>query len=518
MKRKKILLACALVYGFMDVSHVYSYNSNDYRRSQIKEDLIGLGVMVASMLIMLALTVYLDKKEPENSNANVFLPNEIKERFSSVAGANEAKEELQEIVSYLQNSKEYTEIGAKIRKGILLTGTPGNGKTLLARAFAGEVGCPFVVITASDLENMWVGGTAAQIRSLFATARKLAEKYGACIIFIDEIDAIGGKRGSSWGYKDAGLNKLLTEMDGFKKENNSIVVLGATNRPEMLDEALLRPGRFDRIISVKNPDAAAREEVLKIHSAHVKLDPSVDLKKIAQSAIGFSGAELANLINESALIAHRFKSKTIKMGDIEEAIDTLRLGKKSENIVISAEERRMTAFHEAGHALVTLLNPMYATPLHKVTIAPRGGALGVTYSLPERDKFSTVKEEMIAYVMHCLGGRVAEEITFSKITTGAYSDCANATNTVRLMVCSYGMSEKLGFVVYAQGRDAFVYSQETAKLIDDEVLKIMNQCYKDTKKLLLDNKDKLEKLANALLEKETMHASEIYELLGITPR
>ncbi len=452
------------------------------------------------------------------SRAKMFLPSTIKEKFTSVAGATEAKEELLDVVDFLKNPEKYKRLGAKITRGALLVGAPGNGKTLLARAVAGEANCPFFSISGSDFIEVFVGVGASRVRDLFAQARK----HAPCIIFIDEIDAVGRHRGSGLGggndEREQTLNQLLTEMDGFETSKDPVIVLAATNRPDVLDSALLRPGRFDRRIEVPYPDLVSREQILKVHAGNVQIDPELDLKKVARGTPGFSGADLANLINEATIIASKKNQQMVTMQDIEEARDKVLLGKELKTIALSEDERKMTAFHEAGHALIRLLLPKVMDPLHKVTIIPRGRSLGVTHSMPEREKYSSNKEEMLAFVRSALGGRIAEEIVFNTIATGAGDDFVKATDTVRDMVCRYGMSEKLGPIVYSQQQGGFVYSQETAKLIDDEVLRITNACYADAKKMLEDNRDKLDVLANALLEKETMYASEIYELLGIAPR
>lgn len=452
------------------------------------------------------------------SRAKMFMPSTIKEKFTSVAGATEAKEELQDMVDFLKNPEKYKRLGAKITRGALLIGAPGNGKTLLARAVAGEANCPFFSISGSDFIEVFVGVGASRVRDLFAQARK----YAPSIIFIDEIDAVGRHRGSGLGgghdEREQTLNQLLTEMDGFETSKDPVIVLAATNRPDVLDSALLRPGRFDRRIEVPYPDLVSREQILQVHAKNVHMDPDLDLKKVARGTPGFSGADLANLINEAALIASKSDQSLITMKDIEEARDKVLLGKEIKTIALSEDERRMTAFHEAGHALVRLLLPEVTDPLHKVTIVPRGRALGVTHSMPEREKYSTTKEEMLAVIKSALGGRIAEAIVFNKISTGAYSDFMTATGIARDMVCRYGMSEALGPIVYSQQQGDFVYSQQTAQKIDDEVRRIIEESERGATKLLVDNRDKLDKLAEALLEKETMYASEIYELLGIESR
>lgn len=452
------------------------------------------------------------------SRAKMFMPSTIKEKFSSVAGAAEAKEELEDMVDFLRNPEKYKKLGAKITRGALLVGSPGNGKTLLARAVAGEANCPFFSISGSDFIEVFVGVGASRVRDLFAQARK----YAPSIIFIDEIDAVGRQRGSGLGgghdEREQTLNQLLTEMDGFETSKDPVIVLAATNRPDVLDSALLRPGRFDRRIEVPYPDLISREEILRVHAQHVQIDPELDLKKVARGTPGFSGADLANLINEAALIASKKNQTQVTMHDVEEARDKVLLGKELKTIMLSEDERKMTAFHEAGHALVRLLLPEDSDPLHKVTIIPRGRALGVTHSMPEREKYSTTKEEMLATVQSALGGRIAEQLVFNKISTGAYSDFRTATSIVRDMVCRYGMSDRLGPIVYSQSQGDFVYSQETAQKIDDEVRRITQQCEEAATILLQNNRDKLDALAYALLEKETMYASEIYQLLDITPR
>lgn len=453
------------------------------------------------------------------SRAKMFLPSTIKEKFSSVAGATEAKEELQDVVDFLKNPEKYKRLGAKITRGALLVGEPGNGKTLLARAVAGEANCPFFSISGSDFIEVFVGVGASRVRDLFAQARKTAPS----IIFIDEIDAVGRSRGSGIGgggndEREQTLNQLLTEMDGFETAKEPVIVLAATNRPDVLDKALLRPGRFDRRIEVPFPDLVSREQILKVHAQGVQIDADVDMKKIARGTPGFSGADLANLINEAAIIASKENQPMVTLKDFEEARDKVLLGKELRTIVLSEDDRKMTAYHEAGHALIRLLLPEDTDPLHKVTIVPRGRALGVTHHLPEREKYSTTRDEMLASMQSLLGGRIAEELVFGKMATGAYSDFRHATEIARDMVCRYGMSEDLGPIVYSQYQGDFVYSQHTAERIDNEVRRIVDECYKKAEILLVEHRDKLNALAQALLEKETMYASEIYELLGIPSR
>ncbi len=453
------------------------------------------------------------------SRAKLFMPSTIKDNFNSVAGAQEAKEELYDVVDFLRYPAKYQRLGAKISRGVLLIGEPGNGKTLLARAVAGEANCPFFSISGSDFIEVFVGVGAARVRDLFEQARKKAP----CIIFIDEIDAVGRHRGSGMGgghdEREQTLNQLLTEMDGFETTKDPVIVIAATNRPDVLDKALLRPGRFDRRVEVPYPDLKSREQILKLHAAKVKMSPEVDLQKIARGTPGFSGADLANLINEAALIASKTDQTDINLNDLEEARDKVTLGKENKSIILTENDRKITAVHEAGHALVALLLPEVSDPLHKVTIIPRGRALGVTHSLPVGEKHNATKQEFLAKVAMCLGGRVAEQIVFNDLTTGAYSDFRTATEIVRNMVCLYGMSEKLGNVIYGRrNHGEFEFSEKTAELIDAEVLVIMDQCLAHANQLITANRDKLDLLSQALLEKETLYAAEIYELLGITPR
>lgn len=451
------------------------------------------------------------------NKARMYLPSEIKENFDSVAGAHEAKEELYEVVDFLKNPKKYLKLGARIPRGVLMVGEPGNGKTLLARAVAGEANCPFFSISGSDFIEVFVGVGAARVRDLFAQARR----HAPCIIFIDEIDAVGRHRGTGQGggndEREQTLNQLLTEMDGFNTTGGTVIVMAATNRPDVLDKALLRPGRFDRRVEVPYPDLQSRLQILQVHAKGVPMDASVDLEKIARGTPGFSGADLGNLINESAILASKNDLKKVTMHEFEQSRDKILLGKESKSIMLTEEDRKVTAYHEAGHALVRLLIPESTDPLHKVTIVPRGRALGVTHSLPEREKYNTSKEEMLASICAALGGRAAEELEFNQLTTGAYSDFKAATNIVRNLVCNQGMTDSLGPIVY-QETDSFRYSQATAEKIDNEMRDIMNACYKRAMQLLKDNKDKLDKLSHALLEKETMYAGDIYTLLDIEPR
>jgi cell division protease FtsH len=452
------------------------------------------------------------------SRARMFMPSMIKENFNSVAGAAEAKEELQDVVDLLKNPEKYKRLGAKMTRGVLLIGEPGNGKTLLAKAVAGEANCPFFSISGSDFIEVFVGVGASRVRDLFAQARKNAP----CIVFIDEIDAVGRHRGSGLGgghdEREQTLNQLLTEMDGFQTTDESVIVLAATNRPDVLDKALLRPGRFDRRVEVPYPDLISREQILQVHARNIKLDPDVDLAKIARGTPGFSGADLMNLVNEAALIASKTNQTTVTVQDFEEARDKITLGKEVKTRIQTKEELRQTSYHEAGHALIRLLMPKNTDPLHKITIIPRGRTMGVTHFLPEKEKYNKSKDEMIASILSALGGKAAEELVFNTQTTGAYSDLRTATHIARDMVCHYGMSDRLGNAVYVRNHGADSYSQKTAYLIDQEVQRILDENYKTALQMLKDNRDKLNVLAEALLEKETLFAGDVYVLLGIEPR
>jgi ATP-dependent metalloprotease FtsH len=451
-----------------------------------------------------------------SGQARLFMPSQVKVKFSDVAGLPEAKEELMDILEYLKNPEKFKKMGAKVPHGVLLSGEPGNGKTLLAKAMAGEVNCPFFSASGAEFIEQYVGVGASRVRELFAQARK----HSPCIIFLDEIDSIGARRhtgdGGTSEYAQT-LNQLLTEMDGFESHENPIIVVGATNRPDMLDSALMRPGRFDRQVHIPYPSIDVREEILKVHAKGKKLADSVDLYKVARGTPGFSGAQLANVINEAALNAVNHDHNEISMEDFEEARDKVTLGKKQKTMKQTKDELNVTAYHESGHALVTLLLPKHTDPLHKITILPRGGALGVTYSLPERDTYSITKDQMLAQIKLLLGGRVAEDIVFESVTTGASNDFQRATDIARKMVCYYGMSD-LGTVQYGQSYHDFKYSEKTREEIDQEVRKIVDSAYKETTKMLTENRSKLNNLAQELLKKETMYASEVYELLGIEAR
>jgi len=437
--------------------------------------------------------------------------------FADVAGIDEAKEELKEIIDFLKDPKKFTRLGAKIPKGVLLVGSPGTGKTLLAKAISGEAGVPFFSISGSDFVEMFVGVGASRVRDLFDSAKKNAP----CIIFIDEIDAVGRQRGAGLGgghdEREQTLNQLLVEMDGFDP-NVGIIVVAATNRPDILDPALLRPGRFDRQVVVPKPDVKGREQILKVHTAKIPLAADVDLSLLARGTPGFSGADLANMVNEAALLAARMDKTEVDMKTFEMAKDKVMMGTERRSMVISEQEKKVTAYHEAGHALVAKMIPN-TDPIHKVSIIPRGMALGLTQLLPIDDKHNHTKEYLVNNLAILLGGRAAEEIALNEMTTGAGNDLERATELARKMVCEWGMSEKMGPVTFGKrgehiflGRDFAEhknYSEKTAVEIDEEIRRFVESSYERAKKIINDNRDKLEKLVEALLKKETLDAKDI---------
>jgi len=439
--------------------------------------------------------------------------------FKDVAGIEEAKEDMKELVDFLKDPAKYTKIGAKIPRGCMLIGAPGTGKTLLARAIAGEAEVPFFFISGSDFVEMFVGVGASRVRNMFEEAKKKAP----CIVFVDEIDAVGRKRGSGIGggndEREQTLNQLLVEMDGFEG-NEGVIVVAATNRPDVLDKALMRPGRFDRQILIPLPDIKGREAILNVHIKKVNIAPDVDLSVVAKSTPGFSGADLANIINESALLAARGNKKMVTMRELEEATDRIIMGSANKSRVIKEEEKKLTAFHEAGHAIVTL-NCKYSDPIHKATIIPRGRALGFVARLPESDKISKTKAEILDDITIAMGGRVAEEMVFGSnmITTGAAQDIKVATHYAKNMVVNWGLSEKVGPIYHVdklKNEEGFGFeasSNETLKLIDEEVKRIITERQKKAKEIIKKKKKDLEKLAKALLEYETLTGDEIKELL-----
>ncbi|MBU9674678.1 ATP-dependent zinc metalloprotease FtsH [Planococcus sp. CP5-4] len=455
------------------------------------------------------------------SKAKLYDDQKQKVRFDDVAGADEEKQELVEVVDFLKDPKRFGEIGARIPKGILLVGPPGTGKTLLARAVAGEAGVPFFSISGSDFVEMFVGVGASRVRDLFENAKKNAP----CIIFIDEIDAVGRQRGAGLGgghdEREQTLNQLLVEMDGFGA-NEGIIIIAATNRPDILDPALLRPGRFDRQITVGRPDVKGREEVLKVHARNKPLDDTVDMKAIAQRTPGFSGADLENLLNEAALVAARRNKKKIDMSDIDEATDRVIAGPAKKNRVISKKERNIVAYHESGHTVIGLILDD-ADIVHKVTIVPRGQAGGYAVMLPREDRYFMTKPELLDKIAGLLGGRVAEDIVFGEVSTGAHNDFQRATAIARSMVTEYGMSDKIGPIQFgqSQGGNVFLgrdfnsdqnYSDAIAFEIDQEIQRIIKEQYVRTKEILTEKRELLELLANTLLEVETLDAAQIMHL------
>ena len=454
------------------------------------------------------------------SRAKMMGDGNVKVKFSDVAGAEEAKQELTEVVEFLKDPGKFTSIGATIPKGVLLAGPPGTGKTLLAKAVAGEAGVPFFTISGSDFVEMFVGVGASRVRDLFGQAKKNAP----CIIFIDEIDAVGRQRGAGLGgghdEREQTLNQLLVEMDGFGA-NEGIITLAATNRPDILDPALLRPGRFDRQVVVGRPDLHGREAILKVHARNKPLADDVDLKTIAKKTPGFTGADLSNLLNEAALLAARLNKKVITMAELEEASEKVSMGPERRSHIVSDKDRKLTAYHESGHAIVAHLLP-HADPVHKVTIIPRGAAGGYTMMLPTEEQNYKTKSQLLADIRVALGGRIAEALILDEISTGASGDLQSVTNTARAMVTRWGMSDELGPIVFGEQQEQIFlgknlghernYSEEIAAKIDSEIHRIVEEAYKDVTKLLSDNEKFLHDMANALLEEETIDAKAVDNL------
>ena len=459
------------------------------------------------------------------ARARLISEKQNKVTFQDVAGVDEAKEELREIIEFLKDPPKFQKLGGKIPKGVLLVGPPGTGKTLLAKAIAGEANVPFFSISGSDFVEMFVGVGASRVRDLFEQGKK----HAPCIIFMDEIDAVGRHRGAGLGgghdEREQTLNQLLVEMDGFET-NEGVILIAATNRPDVLDPALLRPGRFDRQVVVARPDVKGREEILRVHSRRIPLAPNVELKVLARGTPGFSGADLANLVNESALLAARHDKKIVEMSDFENAKDKVLMGVERRSMIISDEEKKTIAYHEAGHALVADLLPG-ADPLHKVTIIPRGRALGLTQQLPTDDKYNYSREYLIDRITILLGGRTAEEVVFQQRTTGAGDDLEKATDMARKMVCEWGMSDKMGPLTFGKseehiflGREmsrAKDYSEDTAILIDSEIKRIVTDCAGRARQMIETNLEKLHTLARALLERESLDGEEIARLLRVPP-
>jgi cell division protease FtsH len=460
------------------------------------------------------------------SKAKIYGENEVKVTFNDVAGVQEAREELVEIVEFLRNPKKFQRLGGKIPKGVLLVGPPGTGKTLLARAVAGEAKVPFFSINGSEFVEMFVGVGASRVRDLFAQAQSIAP----CIVFIDELDALGKARGANplvgHDEREQTLNQLLVEMDGFDSRRG-VIILAATNRPEILDPALLRPGRFDRQVLVDRPDLNGREAILRLHAQHVRLSPQVDLRTIAQRTPGFVGADLANVVNEAALLAARKDKEAVEMRDFEEAIDRVVAGLEKKNRLLSDKEKEIVAYHESGHALVASSLPN-ADPVHRISIVPRGiAALGYTLQLPTEDRYLMTRSELLDKLAVLFGGRVAEELVFDEISTGAHNDLTRATDIARRMVIEYGMSPKFGPLAFEAKRGSVFldggltapkeYSEETAREIDEEVARIIHETYARVRDLLTKRRDDLERLARRLLDKEVVEGEELRVLLGAAP-
>jgi len=455
------------------------------------------------------------------SRAKLISEFEVKVTFKDVAGVDEAIEELQETVEFLTNPEKFQKIGGKIPKGVLLLGPPGTGKTLLAKAIAGEAKVPFFSISGADFVEMFVGVGAARVRDLFEQAKK----NSPCIVFIDEIDAVGRSRGAGLGgghdEREQTLNQLLVEMDGFTT-NENVILIAATNRPDVLDSALLRPGRFDRQITIDKPDIRGREAILTIHTRNTPLDESVDINVLAKSSPGFSGADLANLVNEAALLASRKNQELIAAENFEQARDKILMGTERKSMFITDEQKKLTAYHEAGHVLVSMFTNG-SDPVHKVTIIPRGRSLGLTAYLPLEDRYTQNQQYLLAMITYALGGRVAEELIFHEVSTGAANDIEKATDIARRMVRQWGMSEKLGPINYGDThKEVFLgkdyshireYSEETALQIDNEVRAIIMQCMENARTILSEKSEALHKLASALIEKESLNAIEIQELI-----
>jgi cell division protease FtsH len=506
-----------LLVPVLESNHV-PYN---FKEPKEQGQWIGLLTSVFLPLVMIVFFIMLFRSAQSGgsqalsfgkSRAKMSMDSKVKITFNDVAGIDEAKADLEEVVDFLKNGERYQKLGAKIPKGVLLVGSPGTGKTLLAKAVAGEAGVPFFSISGSDFVEMFVGVGASRVRDLFEQAKKQAP----CIIFVDEIDAVGRQRGAGMGgghdEREQTLNQLLVEMDGFDP-HTGIIVLAATNRPDILDNALLRPGRFDRQVMIDRPDVQGREQILKVHAKGKPLAEDVDLKILARRTPGFTGADLANLLNEGALLAARFHQESINMENIENSIDKVLAGSEKKNKIMSEKDKEITAYHEVGHALVAVMTPG-SDPLRKVTIIPRGMALGLTWTLPEDDKVHVTKTQMIARIAVSLGGRAAEEVIFQDITTGASSDLETVSSIARKMITTYGMNDKLGPITYGKrnehmfmGRDFGTerdYGDEVAAIIDQEVKYLVDSQYDYVRTLIRDNRDIMDAIVKVLLEKETL--------------
>jgi len=524
-------------YAPYDPSMVESLRKHDVKVTAAPEDttgnnLWGMFVSWFPMLLLIGVWVFFMRQANAGNNKAMsfgksrarLIENTKKITFADVAGADEAKQELEEIIDFLKDPQKFQRLGGKIPKGVLMVGPPGTGKTLLAKAVAGEADVPFFSISGSDFVEMFVGVGASRVRDMFAQAKKNAP----CLLFIDEIDAVGRHRGAGLGggndEREQTLNQLLVEMDGFEEKEN-VILIAATNRPDVLDPALLRPGRFDRQVTVTNPDKKGREDILKVHVKKVPLAKDVNLSVIARGTPGFSGADLANLVNEAALLAARKNKTKVTSKDFDEAKDKVLMGSERKSMAMDENEKKLTAYHEAGHAICSLFVEE-TDPIHKATIIPRGRALGMVQQLPEKDQYSYSKTKMLSRLIIMMGGRVAEELKFGpqKITSGASSDIAAATNLARSMVTEWGMSDKLGPVLYAENTgEVFLgksvtqsrnMSEETAKLVDSEIKSLVISAYEGATKLLREHQSDWEKLAEALIEYETLSGEEIKDLLA----
>ncbi len=523
-------------YAPYDPTMVENLRKNDVKVNAMPEDttgdnLWGMFISWFPMLLLIGVWVFFMRQANAGNNKAMsfgksrarLIENTKKVTFADVAGADEAKQELEEVIDFLKDPAKFQRLGGKIPKGVLMVGPPGTGKTLLAKAVAGEADVPFFSISGSDFVEMFVGVGASRVRDMFAQAKKNAP----CLLFIDEIDAVGRHRGAGLGggndEREQTLNQLLVEMDGFEEKEN-VILIAATNRPDVLDPALLRPGRFDRQVTVTNPDKKGREEILNVHVKKVPLAKDVNLSVIARGTPGFSGADLANLVNEAALLAARKNKTKVTSKDFDEAKDKVLMGAERKSMAMDENEKKLTAYHEAGHAICSLFVEE-TDPIHKATIIPRGRALGMVQQLPEKDQYSYSKTKMLSRLIITMGGRVAEELKFGpkKITSGASSDIAAATNLARSMVTEWGMSEKLGPVLYAENTgEVFLgksvtqsknMSEETAKLVDAEIKALVIGGYEGAKKLLQEHKEDWEKLSEALIEYETLTGEEIKDIL-----
>ncbi|HTR81942.1 MAG TPA: ATP-dependent zinc metalloprotease FtsH [Bacteroidota bacterium] len=522
-----------LPYTNIDDAVIANWTTHHVNFNITKEDNVWVNALIGALpwILLLGVWLILFRRMQGGGTKGIFsfgksrakMLNEgsIRITFADVAGADEAKGELQEIIEFLKEPAKFQKLGGKIPRGVLLLGPPGTGKTLLARAVAGEAGVPFFSISGADFVEMFVGVGASRVRDLFEQGKKSAP----CIIFIDEIDAVGRHRGAGLGgghdEREQTLNQLLVEMDGFE-QNIGVILIAATNRPDVLDPALLRPGRFDRQVVVDRPDVRGREGILKVHTRNIPLGEDVKLEVLAKGTPGLSGADLANLVNEAALLAARQNNKEVSMHHFEESKDKVMMGMERKSLIISDREKRVTSYHESGHVLVAKMLPE-ADPVHKVTIIPRGRALGVTTYLPMDEKHTYSKEYLEAMITYAFGGRAAEKLIFNELTTGAGNDIERASQLARKMVCEWGMSDKLGPLTYgAKEEEIFLgrevtkhrdFSEDTANVIDEEVKKIVSTCMKRAEKILTDNIDKLHRLANALLEREIMDGEEIDKVL-----